>query len=33
VAIDRVSGAHQRERRLVVKVLSLATHFLVRFRQ
>ena len=31
--IDRVVCAHQGKRRLMVEVLSLATHFLMRFRQ
>jgi hypothetical protein len=31
--IDRVVLAHQRERRFVVKILPLALHILVRFRQ
>jgi hypothetical protein len=30
---DHISGAHKRERRLVMKVLSLAAHPLMRFRQ
>ena len=33
LVIDRIVGSHQGQRRLVVKVLSLAAHLLMRFGQ